>query len=458
MSDIEKQVLSCFVKDPLSIDQAISRRIDTEFFEIPECRKLYEILHWYYLKYRGIPSEEGIKQLVELSKKTTDDIKQRIILLFSEVVATTVMAQPTFLLDQLVRYFKENELRRALMHGATLLKDGDIDKALLHTKEHVSQIESRTLSYLKEASLTQNLNERASRYEMFQTHPHSSTGVMIGFPTIDRVTNGMKPGWLVVSLGANKSGKSTLLLNMAVNAWQTHKNVLFISLEIPKEQFEIRFDSYVSGIPYDKIANGQLQKEELEFLKGSLDKQKANPGIFYVMDTIHLSASILASYLKRLPHKFDLVVIDYLGLMKADSTRGTKDWENISNIGLEIRQVAREFEVPILTAMQVNRDALKGNGAVFNIENIALSYMLTCHADLIMSLKVKDREEQMQSGTCDLTGCIAASRVSGTALFDLEADFTKLTIREKIRRLNMTPPENKVEVKRDVTIEEKTSF
>jgi len=451
--NIEKSFLKKILTNSNFLDRALFRGIDSSFFIEPSYSWLMDVIIWFYAKYKTLPTKEDLRSIVESSTKLDDFRKQDILIVLEDLFNREEVASDfNFLLDSLVSHYQENQLKMLLFSASSKLRDGRRG-VLEDLKEKLIELENKVNFKGDEIDLGKDSLNRIIRYQ--EGKVDNTRGVEIGFPTLDNLTWGLKEGWVVVVLGANKSGKSVFLLNSAINAYLRGKNVLFISLEIPKDQVIYRYDSCRSGIVYDKLVRGLCSPDELDVLKGILEEDSKRSNIFYVVDIVNFSAHTLYSLVKRLPFKPDLVVIDYMGLMKT-SSKSEKAWEVYSKIGLELREVARSLKFPVLTAMQVNREAYKNNEKdVYGVEDIALSFLLTCHVDLVMSLKVLDRQalyENNSNNGVELVATIVASRVSRGGKFSIWADFSRMHMKEFRMEINNTDSNENSSVKASETI------
>jgi len=428
--NIEKSFLKKLLSNSSFLDRALFRGIDSSFFVEPSYSWLMEVIIWFYSKYRVLPTKEDIRSIVDCSNKLDDFRKQDILVVLEDLFSSEdISSDFNFLMDSLLTHYQENQLKMLLFSTSSKLREGRKD-VLSDLKDKLIELENKISFKGDEVNLGKDSLARITKYE--EGKVDNTRGVELGFPTFDNLTWGLKEGWVVVVLGANKSGKSVFLLNSAINAYQKGKNVLFVSLEIPKDQFLYRYDSCRSGIVYDRLVRGLTSKDELEIIKKNLKEDLERSNIFYLVDIVNFSAHTLYSLVKRLPFKPDLVVIDYMGLMKTTS-RGDKMWEIFSKIGLELREVARVLKFPVLTAMQVNREAYKNNEKdVYGVEDIALSFLLTCHVDLVMSLKILNRQAIYEGNNdgVELASTIVASRVSKGGKFSIWADFSRMQMKE----------------------------
>ncbi len=180
-------------------------------------------------------------------------------------------------------------------------------------------------------------------------------GVPSGFPSIDKVTMGWQKGDLIIVAARPSMGKTAFTLSMARNmAVKYNQGVAFFSLEMPSVQLVNRLIVSETEIDHNTIKSGKLTDREWEVLEDKVDVLYNAP--IYIDDSPSLSIFDLSAKCRRLKakHKLDIVIIDYLQLMKGDSSSGNREQE-VSMISRSLKQLAKELDIPIIALAQLNR-------------------------------------------------------------------------------------------------------
>ncbi len=183
------------------------------------------------------------------------------------------------------------------------------------------------------------------------------SGVETGFHNLDLITTGFHPGELIIIAARPSMGKTSLALNIALNARKAGRNcsVAFFSLEMSKKQILLRFLSSLANVEYKKLYTGVL-KGELEAVKRGIQILKKLK--IYVDDTSGITILELKSKLKKLMvverEGIDLVIVDYLQLMQGERDFKVREQE-ISYISRGLKAIAKEFNVPVIALSQLNR-------------------------------------------------------------------------------------------------------
>ncbi len=429
-NNVEREFLKKVVWNVADLQLSAEKQMDADIVLDPINRKLFEIVQWYHQRYSSLPSVDTLK-LILAKSKISEEMKQKVTLLFSELASATFADRPlTFLIDEMKETYKTAKLRETLVTSVNHLEAEKIKEAIDSLKEGIVKLELTGRDDVREGFIDKTADERFGRYTDIKLNPDKYKGIHIGWPTFDSVTNGVRGGQLMVLIAAVKEGKSTALLNIAHNVYMSGYNVLYVSVEMPKEQVERRFDARATGLSYSKIRDGRLNPMEEQIYKQCLTNQKTKTNKFYTIDSHNCSTSYLRSKIKTFPHKFDLVVLDYLTLIQP-SVKGRDQWESIGKVTEEVRAIAREMNIPIITAAQANRDGIKEAKYKYNVENIGLSHLISAHADTLLSLRLTDRDELEVSDVVEMTAATIAIRDDKGCRFTIDACFDKMLMTER---------------------------
>lgn len=204
------------------------------------------------------------------------------------------------------------------------------------------------------------LNSRVEDYMELVDNPEKIEEMKVHstYERLDQVLGGFKPGDLSIIAARPSMGKTSFAINILVRAaMRSNKTVSLFSLEMGAEQIVDRILSLVSGTSMHKISKGKLDEEDFANLGEAMEKLSGCQ--LYVDDKGAVTLNELRSKLRRLKiekGKLDLVVIDYLQLMSAGSSKfaGNRVQE-ISEISRGLKELARELKVPILALSQLSR-------------------------------------------------------------------------------------------------------
>lgn len=188
----------------------------------------------------------------------------------------------------------------------------------------------------------------------------NNSKVLTGISSLDELLGGgFTKGELVLLASRPGIGKSSLAINLAINAALEEKSCALFSLEMPKEQYIQRILCSLAGVSIEKAIKGELEDKEWKKLNDAT-KRLENAKLF-IDDSKKLSAEVIFNECKKLKqeHGLDFVVIDYLQLVS--SNKDVKDRnEIITNNVREFQKMAKELDVVVMVLTQTPRDCQPG--------------------------------------------------------------------------------------------------
>lgn len=239
-----------------------------------------------------------------------------------------------------------------------------------------------------------------------------------------RLGPGFLPGTLSLILAASGVGKSLLMTDLISGYVKQGKNVLLVSLEMAQEEVMKRVHSNVLEMPIADFVPGHFNKEL--FVKKLADARSKGCGVFWAKDYPAQSFSslqlenLVETFKNEKGLTFDIVFVDYLGIMKSDKVSPSVGlYSYVKSIAEELRASAKKLNVPIISASQLNRSATNNTDS----DNAAVSdsYGSVMTADFMMFLL--QTEEMKANG--DIVAKITKNRFSGkTETFPLRVDYT----------------------------------
>ena len=201
-------------------------------------------------------------------------------------------------------------------------------------------------------------------YNKRLNHPELFRGINCGISNLDEKTFGWLPGQIVVFLAPSSGGKSVMLLNSAMHANQVcNKKVLYLSFEMNSWLCLLRHVSLMFEIPYSQIKKTDLSADEIKFITEGLKKAENGPYFEYDVNMEDPTPEYIDSKIRDLiasKGKPDLLVVDYIGNMTVrDAPKGAKDYELQSLAIKKLFTMAKRYNIPIITAQQINREAIR---------------------------------------------------------------------------------------------------
>jgi replicative DNA helicase len=189
------------------------------------------------------------------------------------------------------------------------------------------------------------------------TYEHDMQSIHTGFTAIDNALGGLQRSELVILAARTSIGKTSLALNMARNAAVQQKAcVAIFSLEMSRREIVQRLLSSEANIKSEHFRLGRFSDLEERLLHRDIIPRLADTSI-YIDDTPNMRISEIRSKAKRLhlKHNVDLVVLDYIQLLRGDS-RNDNRVQEITEITQSLKGLARELDAPVLALSQLSRN------------------------------------------------------------------------------------------------------
>lgn len=215
-------------------------------------------------------------------------------------------------------------------------------------------------------------------------------GVSTGFPSIDRVTAGLRKGNLIILAARPSIGKTSLALDFCRNMILRGESVAFFALEQTQDEIFNRLLSAMSRIPAFDLQMGKIGNQ---WDKLRTCVEKLADGVLNLDCTLADTALAIksrsrkiATRLSRQDKKLSLIVIDYLQLMGGDSRNSESRQNEVSQISRSLKKMAIELDVPVLALSQLNRKPEERKDGVPIMSDLRESGSLEQDADLVMML------------------------------------------------------------------------
>lgn len=221
------------------------------------------------------------------------------------------------------------------------------------------------------------------------------TGILTGFADLDRLTGGLRPQEMFVLAARPSIGKTAFALNIVRNIITKEvgnvpkKKVAFFSLEMSAEQVTQRLLCTEARVPLSSIMGKKMQQSDFPRLTMAVNTLSRTNLV--VDPTGGLSVFELRAKARKLKESsgLDLIVIDYLTLMRAEVKASDGRQVEVAAISGGLKKIAKDLNVPVLVLAQLNRDVEKGQGgknARPKLSNLRESGAIEQDADVVVFL------------------------------------------------------------------------
>ena len=215
-----------------------------------------------------------------------------------------------------------------------------------------------------------------------------STGVPVSFYDLDAMTQGLQRGSLVVFAGRPSMGKTSFAMNLAQNVAKTNKlPVCYFSLEQSREQMSYRFLSMGLGIESGRLRTGRIEQDEWGLIGKEIEDIAEVP--IFICDKGSIKVKEILSKSRKVKEKvglgkLGLVIVDYIQMMDGPN-KESRDKE-LSKIVLDLKEMAKALDVPVVLMSQVSRDVESRVNKRPMLCDLRETESLESHADAVIML------------------------------------------------------------------------
>ncbi len=293
---------------------------------------------------------------------------------------------------------KESATKRRLILAGTVISElGYEDKN--EVKDILDKAEAEVFS-ISQGHMTRGfvplkdtLTESFDRIDELQKTGEGMRGIPTGFTDLDNKLSGMQKSNLLILAARPGQGKTAMVLNIAQNAAISKKNSIGIfSLEMSKEELVDRLLIAQSDVDAWKLKTGRLTEDDFSKLSQAMG-ELAEAKIF-IDDTPGLSLTEMRSKARRLQleHDIQLLIVDYLQLVDPGRRYDSRVQE-VSMVSQALKNLARELNVPVLAASQLNRSVEhRGGDKKPQLADLRESGAIEQDADVVMFIYRPDVE------------------------------------------------------------------
>jgi replicative DNA helicase len=270
------------------------------------------------------------------------------------------------------------------------------------------------------------------------------TGIATGFAELDRMTNGLHDGEMIVIAARPSMGKTALAMNIAEHVAINEKlPVAVFSLEMSSQQLVQRLLCSRARVNLQKVRDGFLAERDFPSLTAAASKL-AEAQIF-IDDSASLSILELRAKARRLKAQKDikLIVVDYLQLLRSTTRRAQDNRQlEISEISSGLKGLAKELKVPVLVLAQLNRQPEARTGGKPRLSDLRESGSIEQDADLVGLLvrpEIYEEDEDARAEKAGEAELIIAKQRNGP-VGEIALTFLKEFTRFEDRARNVAEP------------------
>ncbi|MGH8952942.1 MAG: replicative DNA helicase [Acidimicrobiia bacterium] len=347
--EAEESVIGAVLLSEEAVNEVMDRLHPPDFY-IPAHQAIFEAMRELFDTNQAIDAvtvSEALRRRGELDKVGGVSYLARLV----DIVPST---------SNILYYsgiVEEHAKRRELIRAGASVTDVafDIDEEIARVLDRAEQAvlsvaERRSAQTLLEVGPL--FSDVLEHIELLEQRGSELTGLATGYVDLDKKLAGLQASNLVVVAARPAMGKSSLALGVAINAATQGEPVAIFSLEMSKEEIVQRILSSVGRVDSMKLRSGQLGPLWQRVVDAAGKMYQAP---IYIDDSPVVTVTDIRAKCRRLKRKkgLSLVVIDYLQLMEASNRENRQ--QEISEITRNLKNLARELEVPVIAVSQLNR-------------------------------------------------------------------------------------------------------
>ena len=352
----EKTLLALMFRNPANIARAAADGITAPAFYLPAHRYVLEYLE--KARASGALTQDGEIDLTLLVQAALSDGVLERMGGAADVYGLSTYSWDSTGWDHHVKAMRDAfALRIAQSASESIAGACDAEEAL--------QLVTDTLEAIKQASAprSRSMNAQESCDSFLRAYLAAAEngdlpGTSSGIGEIDALTGGLRPGELWVVSGPSSSGKSVLMYQIASEFLGLDKRVPIFSAELMVPEIVGRLVTLRARVTYDAITQPRhVAKSEIA---------KIQAGVTAIRETaLHIDASggqsiasieAEAERIKDIHGRVDLIVVDYIQIIKGVRNRGDSREQEVASISGGLKQLAKKLNCPVITGSQLNDD------------------------------------------------------------------------------------------------------
>lgn len=361
-----------------------------DYFQNKLDKKLYKLIDEYVEKYNSVPSKAAL--VIEASEVSGLNDEEHKLLVESIHTLEEVKADEQWLVDQTEKFCQDKAIYNAIMESIQIM-NGQSDNG----KGNIPKILSDALAISFDTHIGHDfLDDYESRYEFYHQKEKRVPFDLDYFNTITK--GGLPLKTLNIALAGTGVGKSLFMCHCAASNLSSGYNVLYITMEMAEEKIAERIDANLLNEPMDMLS--MLPKETYEKKVERVKNKTTGKLIIKEYPTASAGAGHFRHLINELKLKRnfvpDIIYIDYLNICMSSRLKygsNVNSYTYIKSIAEELRGLAVEFNVPIVSATQTTRSGYTNTD--LGLEDTSESFGLPATADFMFALISTEEMEDL---------------------------------------------------------------
>lgn len=365
--------------------------IRPEYFE-GVYQQMFREVAKFVAKYNKLPNAETFKIEIDESNGFSDEQYRHAVEILPEIFKKDE-ADETWLYNRTEKWCQDRALFNAIMESISVI-DGKHQKL---TKDALPDLLQKALAVSFDTNIGHDYLENV--LERYAFYHEQEERIPFDIELLNTITKGGLPNkTLNIALAGTGVGKSLFMCHLSASALNLGKNVLYITMEMSEERIAERIDANLLDIPIDQIEN--MSKEMFSNAVNKLKTKTNGKLIIKEYPTGQANANHFRALLNELKLKKgfipQMIMIDYLNICSSSRMKmggAVNSYAYIKAIAEELRGLAVEFNVPIISATQTTRSGYSSSDP--GLEDTSESFGLPATADLMFAM-VSNEELEAQ--------------------------------------------------------------
>ena len=353
-----------------------------DYFSDRTERTIFEEITKFVDKYNKIPTQTSLEIEVQGRKDLNEDDYKKVVAVIQTLSSTDVDFD--WLVDTTEKFCKDKAVYNAIVEGISIIDGKDKDRG----PDAIPGILTDALAVGFDNAVGHDyLLDSESRFDYYHTVEKK---IPFDLEFFNRITKGgLPPKTLNIALAGTGVGKSLFMCHVAANCLSQGKNVLYITLEMAEERIAERIDANLMNISMEDLHD--LPKQMFDNKIAKIIKSTSGKLIVKEYPTASAHSAHFRGLIKELAikksFKPDIIFIDYLNICASSRFKGAQNVNSymyIKSIAEELRGLAVETNVPIMSATQTTRSGFSNSDV--GLEDTSESFGLPATADLMFAL------------------------------------------------------------------------
>jgi hypothetical protein len=394
MPRIEQLILSHLIHNE-NFTRKVVPYVKSEYFEDPPEKIVFKLIQEYILKHNDLPTKQSL--LIDLDQ--LDGIHESEYTKSSEIINTLEKPSDSkditpWLLEQSETFCQDKAIYNAVVNAIAILEGNE--KTHL-SKGAIPTVLSEALAVSFDPHVGHDFIDDADK--RFDFYHRVEEKLEFDLELFNKITKGGLPKkTLNICLAGTGVGKSLFMCHQAASCLSINKNVLYITMEMAEERIAERIDANLLDIPMS-----QLEEIPRDMYKKKIDKLKGKTNGKIIIKE-YPTASAGAMHFKNLLGELnlkrnfvpDIIFIDYLNICTSSRIKAganVNSYTYIKSIAEELRGLAVEYNVPIMSATQTTRSGFTSTD--IGLEDTSESFGLPATADFMFALISSEEMEEL---------------------------------------------------------------